>query len=75
MDLSRLTCPVNLLGGATDHITPPAQVFAMADHVSTPREQIVLRTTSGGHLGLFMGSEALRDHWPPLLAEVLAHST
>jgi len=75
VDLSRLTCPVNLLGGATDHITPPAQVFAMADHVSTPREQIVLRTTSGGHLGLFMGSEALRDHWPPLLAEVLAHST
>ena len=75
VDLRAIRCPLNLIAGASDHITPPAQVFAMADHVSTPREQIVLRTTSGGHLGLFMGSEALRDHWPPLLAEVLAHST
>jgi len=30
--------------------------------------------TSGGHLGLFMGHEALREHWPPLLAQVAAES-
>jgi hypothetical protein len=28
----------------------------------------------GGHLGLFMGREALRDHWPALLAAVRANS-
>jgi hypothetical protein len=33
-----------------------------------------MRTTSGGHLGLFMGREALREHWPPILADVLKHS-
>jgi hypothetical protein len=33
-----------------------------------------MRTAPGGHLGLFMGSEALREHWPPLMANVAARS-
>jgi poly(3-hydroxybutyrate) depolymerase len=74
VDLGRIECPLNLLAGATDHITPPDQVFALADHASTPPEEILRDTTAGGHLGLFMGREALRDHWPPLLAAVLARS-
>jgi poly(3-hydroxybutyrate) depolymerase len=74
IDLSRIACPINLLAGATDHITPPEQVFALADAVSTPAELITRRTTSGGHLGLFMGSEALREHWPVVMASVLEHS-
>jgi poly(3-hydroxybutyrate) depolymerase len=74
IDLSKLKMPLNLLGGATDHITPPAQVFAAADVMKTPKRDVTMRTTSGGHLGLFMGREALREHWPPILAEVLEHS-
>ncbi len=74
VDLSKITCPVNLLGGATDHITLPAQVFAAADHVGTPAEDITKATTSGGHLGLFMGSEALRHFWPPILTDVARRS-
>ena len=74
VDLGRIDCPVNLLAGATDHITPPEQVFALADAVSTSAERITRRTTSGGHLGLFMGTEALRDHWPVAMAAVLEHS-
>jgi poly(3-hydroxybutyrate) depolymerase len=74
VDLARIDCPVNLLAGATDHITPPEQVFALAGAVSTPAERITRRTTSGGHLGLFMGTEALRDHWPVAMAAVLEHS-
>jgi poly(3-hydroxyalkanoate) synthetase len=74
VDLGRIDCPVNLLAGATDHITPPEQVFALAGAVSTPAAQITRRTTSGGHLGLFMGTEALRDHWPVVMASVLEHS-
>ena len=73
-DLSRLKMPLKLLAGATDHITPPAQVFAAADVMRTPKRDVSMRTTTGGHLGLFMGREALRDHWPPILAEVLEHS-
>jgi poly(3-hydroxybutyrate) depolymerase len=74
VELSRIGCPLNLLAGATDHITPPGQVFALADYASTRRREILRDTTAGGHLGLFMGHEALRNHWPPLLAAVLAHS-
>jgi poly(3-hydroxyalkanoate) synthetase len=74
VDLRQIDAPLNLLAGASDHITPPDQVFAIAKHVSTPRSQILVDVTSGGHLGLFMGHQALREHWPPLLAEVFSRS-
>ena len=74
VDLGRIDCPLFLLGGARDHITPPAQVFAAADHVSTPAADVEKLVNSGGHLGLFMGSEALREQWPPMLAAVFARS-
>ena len=74
VDLGRITCPLNLLAGTRDHITPPAQVFAAADHVGTRRRQVAERTEPGGHLGLLMGSDALRNHWPPLLEHVARRS-
>ena len=74
VDLGRLDMPLNLLAGATDHITPPDQVFALAEYASTPSEQVTRHVSSGGHLGLFMGHEALREHWPRVLAEVFRHS-
>jgi poly(3-hydroxybutyrate) depolymerase len=74
VELARIDCPLNLLGGATDHITPPDQVFALADATSTPAAEVTRRTTKGGHLGLFMGREALSEHWPPLLARVAQRS-
>jgi poly(3-hydroxybutyrate) depolymerase len=49
-------------------------VFALADYASTPADQVLRRVTTGGHLGLFMGHEALSEHWPPLLESVLSHS-
>jgi poly(3-hydroxybutyrate) depolymerase len=74
VDLANLSMPLNLLAGATDHITPPDQVFALAEHASTPSALVTQRLSTGGHLGLFMGHEALHEHWPPLLAEVMRHS-
>lgn len=74
VDLAAIDAPLNLLAGSEDHITPPAQVFALAGAASTPASKVAKDTAKGGHLGLFMGSGALRDHWPPLLANVLEHS-
>jgi poly(3-hydroxyalkanoate) synthetase len=74
VDLRRLDMPLNLFAGALDHITPPDQVFALAEAASTPAEEIRRQVTAGGHLGLFMGHEALRDHWPAILKEVRRHS-
>jgi poly(3-hydroxyalkanoate) synthetase len=75
VDLANITMPLNLLAGASDHITPPDQVFALAELASTPPDLVRRHVTTGGHLGLFMGHEALREHWPLLLGEVLNHST
>jgi poly(3-hydroxyalkanoate) synthetase len=74
VSLASIDMPLNLLAGATDHITPAEQVFAVAPHASTPDELVRRSVTSGGHLGLFMGHEALGHYWPPMLAEVLARS-
>ncbi len=74
VDLSRIDMPLNLLAGAADHITPPDQVFAIAEHAGTAADLVRRDLVPGGHLGLFMGHRALGEHWPPLLAEVLRHS-
>jgi poly(3-hydroxybutyrate) depolymerase len=74
VDLGRIDMPLNLLAGATDHITPPAQVFALAEHASTPADSVTRRTTRGGHLGLFMSHEALAEHWPRVLSAVVRRS-
>jgi poly(3-hydroxyalkanoate) synthetase len=74
VSLASLRMPLHLLAGATDHITPPDQVFAIAALASTPPDQVYRDVTPGGHLGLFMGHQALREHWPPLLQRVLEHS-
>jgi len=74
VDLGEISCPLHLLAGATDHITPPPQVFALADYAGTDPEKVTQRQTTGGHLGLFMGREALRNHLAPLFEEIAARS-
>jgi poly(3-hydroxyalkanoate) synthetase len=74
VQLEALAMPLHLLAGSGDHITPAAQVFALADAASTPPGEVRYELASGGHLGLFMGREALAEHWPPLLSAVAARS-
>ena len=53
----------------------PARSGLRARRLCVDAEQDVVRDTyPGGHLGLFMGHEALRNHWPRLLAAVHARS-
>jgi poly(3-hydroxybutyrate) depolymerase len=74
VELEKIDMPLNLMAGATDHITPPDQVFALATYASTAPDLVTRHVSTGGHLGLFMGHEALRDHWPRVLAHVFHHS-
>jgi poly(3-hydroxyalkanoate) synthetase len=74
VDLHQIHCPLYLLAGAKDHITPPAQVFALADFAATPEEDVRRLTTGGGHLGIFMGHEALRTCWRPVFEDIARRS-
>lgn len=63
LDLKAIRCPLYLLGGRRDEITPPEQVFNAARLVGTPKSDIEQATADGGHIGLFMGREVLEKNW------------
>lgn len=74
VNLSAIDCPIFLLAGTKDHITPAEQVWALADLVSTPAERVSRELVDAGHLGLFMGRAVLAEHWKPVAARVRAYS-
>lgn len=63
VNLKNITCPIILMAGKKDHITPINQCFALKYYVSTPSEDIIEILTEGGHIGTLMGNESLRMHW------------
>jgi poly(3-hydroxyalkanoate) synthetase len=73
LDLRDIACPTYLLAGADDDITAPEQVLDAAKYLGTPKSQIVNKTVPGGHIGLFMGANTLKDHWPPIARWIVAN--
>ncbi len=63
VDLRNIHCPVIIMAGRKDHITPPPQAFALKHYISTPAEDVVEIMTEGGHIGTLMGTESLREDW------------
>lgn len=68
LDLKEITCPIFLLAGEHDDITPREQVFAAAGLLGTPAADIRQALAKGGHIGLFMGNAVLRENWVPIAA-------
>ena len=66
LSLRDVRCPVYLLAGESDDITPKEQVFAAQQLVGTPAKDIAKAVAPGGHIGLFMGSGPLQQFWPPI---------
>ena len=66
LDLRNIRCPTYLLAGAADDITTPEQVLGAAAYIGTPRDRIVQKTVSAGHIGLFMSARTLKDDWPAI---------
>jgi poly(3-hydroxyalkanoate) synthetase len=64
LNLKEVTCPVYLLAGERDDITPQEQMFA-AEHLVGSKD-VVKALAKGGHIGLFMGHEVLKTNWPPI---------
>ena len=64
LSLEEITCPVYLLAGEADDITPKEQVFDAEKYLGTHSKQVVRKLAPGGHIGLFMGSKTLAESWP-----------
>jgi poly(3-hydroxyalkanoate) synthetase len=69
-----ITCPVFLLGGKRDHITPPVQVTNLKNFVGTPADKIYEYVVPAGHIGLFMGKDILRSTWSVIGRKMLEYS-
>jgi len=61
-----IKCPLYLLAGAKDDITPKEQVFAAEKYFGTTAKHIVKDLAKGGHIGLFMGTTAVTTNWPKI---------
>jgi len=68
VSLRSITCPVFLLGGEEDDITPWQQVHNMRHAVGSPQVRWYL--APGGHIGLFIGRQSQAGYWTPILAQV-----
>lgn len=62
IDPRDLRCPLFLLAGEQDAITPLAQAFAAANLVHASEIETALALC--GHLALFMGRKTLETEWP-----------
>lgn len=72
--LRDIRCPVYLLAGEKDDITPKEQVFNAEKRLGTPKNRVVKDIAAGGHIGLFMGSTPLRENWPKIAKWIKKYS-
>ena len=72
LSLGDVRCPAYLLAGSEDDITPWQQVFNAEQYLGTPKDRIVKTLAPGGHIGLFMGHQALAEDWPQIGAWIAA---
>ena len=73
VDLARIAVPLFLIAGRRDHITPPEQMFALADVASS--DAVRTWTLDAGHLGLFMGQAALAGPWTEVFRSMAAQDS
>ena len=71
LSLREIRCPVYMLAGEADDITPKEQLFAAENLVGTQRQGVGKAVAPGGHVGLFMGSESLQQFWPVIARWIL----
>lgn len=71
LDPRSIYCPLYLLAGEQDDITPKEQVFSAEKNFGTSPNLITKDLAEGGHIGLFMGNKALLNNWPRIAAWIL----
>ena len=69
VDLGQITCPIHLVAGTRDHITPPPQVRAL-EGLAPRAARCRYHAVDAGHVGVFMGRRALRTVWPVIAQDL-----
>ncbi|MEM2099862.1 MAG: alpha/beta fold hydrolase [Thermoproteota archaeon] len=74
LDLKDIKCPVYLLAGERDDITPVEQVLDAEKYLGTDKKNIKKDIADGGHIGLFMGHQPLEENWPKIVKWIKKYS-
>ncbi len=74
LSLGDIKCPVYLLAGEMDDLTPKEQVLNAEEHLGTEKNEIIKDLANGGHIGLFMGTKPLTENWPRIADWIKSHS-
>jgi poly(3-hydroxybutyrate) depolymerase len=72
VDLSAIHQPIYLIAGTRDDITPPEQLFAIRQHVSSA--SVTETLVEAGHIGVFMRSKVIKEIWSELFATLSAYA-
>lgn len=64
--MADITCPLLVFVGEKDDIARPPVVRSVTD--AAPRAEIWEASIDAGHMGLVVGSRALRDTWPTVVS-------
>jgi poly(3-hydroxyalkanoate) synthetase len=67
VDLRSIKCPVNVICGESDDITPPKQTIALIDYCKHGKSYIIPKT---GHIGVFMGRTGINGIWADLFKDI-----
>src|SRR5271157_5005782 len=62
VDLSKITCPLQILMASADHLVPPSQSESLKSKVGS--KDVKCRTLDAGHIGLSVSSKAHKVFWP-----------
>jgi poly(3-hydroxyalkanoate) synthetase len=74
LSLGDIKCPVYLLAGENDDLTPKERVLNAQEYLGTEKNEIVKDIANGGHIGLFMGKKLLLENWPKIARWIKEHS-
>jgi poly(3-hydroxyalkanoate) synthetase len=70
VDLTGINQPLFLIAGTRDDITPPDQLFAIENYVSS--SVVDKKLADAGHIGVFMGKNVIKDIWTDLFKRLPA---
>ena len=66
--LGNIACPLNLVVGTKDNISPPHHTLKLKDKVSS--EKVMTYQGDAGHVGVFMGRKMIQDQWTKLFSKM-----